>query len=122
VARPRVGLAADHLERPAMSRYLIVGATGRVGRHVLAQLVDRGEAVRALVRNPDAPGRPGVEVVWGDFDSSGNLGRCLRCIDAVFLVWTAPPATVAACVERIAIQARRIVFLSVPLKTAPPLW
>jgi uncharacterized protein YbjT (DUF2867 family) len=41
-------------------------------------------------------------------------------IDAVFLVWTAPPATVAPVLERIAKYARRIVFLSAPLKTAHP--
>jgi uncharacterized protein YbjT (DUF2867 family) len=38
----------------------------------------------------------------------------------VFLVWTAPPATVAPALERIAKHARRIVFLSAPLKTAHP--
>ncbi|MBV8902042.1 MAG: NAD(P)H-binding protein, partial [Acidobacteriia bacterium] len=96
--------------------------SGRVGRHVLAQLVDRGADVRALVRNPDAPGPPGVDVVWGDLTLPETLDGCLRGIDAVFLVWTAPLSTVAACVERIASQARRIVFLSAPLKTAHPLW
>jgi uncharacterized protein YbjT (DUF2867 family) len=60
--------------------------------------------------------------VWGDLTLPETLDGCLRGIDAVFLVWTAPPATVAACVERIANQARRIVFLSAPLKTAHPLW
>jgi uncharacterized protein YbjT (DUF2867 family) len=40
--------------------------------------------------------------------------------DAVFLVWTAPPAAVAPALERIAKHARRIVLLSSPLKTAHP--
>jgi uncharacterized protein YbjT (DUF2867 family) len=35
-------------------------------------------------------------------------------------VWTAPPAAAAAALERIAKDARRIVFLSAPLKTAHP--
>jgi uncharacterized protein YbjT (DUF2867 family) len=34
--------------------------------------------------------------------------------------WTAPPAPVAPALERIAKHARRIVFLSAPLKTAHP--
>jgi uncharacterized protein YbjT (DUF2867 family) len=35
-------------------------------------------------------------------------------------VWVAPPATAAAVVERIAKHAKRIVFLSTPIKTAHP--
>jgi uncharacterized protein YbjT (DUF2867 family) len=35
-------------------------------------------------------------------------------------VWTAPPATVANALERIATHTRRIVFLSSPYKTAHP--
>jgi uncharacterized protein YbjT (DUF2867 family) len=41
-------------------------------------------------------------------------------VDAVFLVWTAPPATVALSLERIAKYVRRIVFLSAPLKSRHP--
>jgi len=40
----------------------------------------------------------------------------------VFLVWTAPSVAAAGAVERIAKRARRIVFLSAPLKTAHPLF
>lgn len=45
---------------------LVTGATGNTGRHVVAELVRRGERVRALTRNPAArlfP--PEVEVVAG---------------------------------------------------------
>src|SRR6266550_4167895 len=37
------------------------------------------------------------------------------------LDWTAPPAAVAPALERITKHARRIVYLSAPLKTANPL-
>jgi uncharacterized protein YbjT (DUF2867 family) len=49
-----------------------------------------------------------------------SLGAALEEIDTVFLVWTAPPHTSAAVVERIAKRAGRIVFLSSPYKTAHP--
>jgi uncharacterized protein YbjT (DUF2867 family) len=48
------------------------------------------------------------------------LDGCLDSVDTVFLVWTAPPTAVAPCLERIAKHARRIVFLSAPLKTPHP--
>jgi uncharacterized protein YbjT (DUF2867 family) len=52
--------------------------------------------------------------------TSHSPDECLDGIDTVFLVWTAPSAAVAPALERIAKNARRIVFLSAPLKTAHP--
>ncbi|MDQ2950346.1 MAG: NAD(P)H-binding protein [Acidobacteriota bacterium] len=104
-----------------MNRVLVIGATGNVGRHVLSQLTATGTQVRALARNPDAAGLPPqVEVVRGDLTLPETLDRCLDGIHTVFLVWVAPPATVVTALERIAKHARRIVFLSAPLKTAHP--
>jgi uncharacterized protein YbjT (DUF2867 family) len=104
-----------------MHRILIIGATGTVGRQVLFQLPATRAQVRALTRNPDAAGLPSqVEVVRGDLTVPETLDGCLDGIDAVFLVWTAPPAAVAPALERIAKYASRIVFLSAPLKTAHP--
>jgi len=104
-----------------MNRILIIGATSDVGRQVLSQLPATGVQVRALTRNPDAAGLPPqVEAVRGDLTLPETLDGCLDGIDAVFLVWTAPPAAVAPALERIAKHARRIVFLSAPLKTAHP--
>ena len=106
-----------------MNRTLVIGGTGNVGRQVVSQLSATGAKVRALVRNPDAAGLPRrVEVVRGDLTLPETLDACLAGIDAVFLVWTAPPATVAPVLERIAKHAQRIVFLSAPLKTAHPLF
>jgi uncharacterized protein YbjT (DUF2867 family) len=77
--------------------------------------------VLPLTRNPEAAGLPPlVEVVRGDLTLPETLDGCLDGVDAVFLVWTAPPAAVAPALERIAKHARRIVFLSTPLKTAHP--
>ena len=106
-----------------MNRILIAGATGNVGRQVVSQLMAIGEQVRALARNPDTAGLPPqVEVVRGDVTVPDTLDRCLDGIDTVFLVWVAPPVSVGPALERIAKYARRIVFLSAPLKTPHPLF
>jgi uncharacterized protein YbjT (DUF2867 family) len=104
-----------------MNRILIIGATSDVGRQVLSQLPTTGVRVRALARNPHTAGLPPhVDVVRGDLTLAETLDECLDGIDAVFLVWTAPPTDVVPALERIAKHARRIVFLSSPYKTAHP--
>ena len=106
-----------------MHRILIIGATGTVGSQVVSQLSAAGVQVRAMARNPDTAGLPPqVEVVRGDLTVPETLDGCLDAIDTVFLVWVAPPAMVAPVLEQIAKHARRIVFLSAPLKTAHPLF
>jgi uncharacterized protein YbjT (DUF2867 family) len=103
-----------------MNSILVIGATGRVGRQVLSLLPATG-GVRAVVRNSQKAGLPPhVDVVRGDLTLPKTLDECLDGIDTVFLVWTAPPATVAPALERIVRHARRIVFLSSPYKTAHP--
>jgi uncharacterized protein YbjT (DUF2867 family) len=104
-----------------MKRILVIGATGNVGRQVISQLIATNVRVRALTRNPDSAKLPfQVEIVRGDLTIPATLDRSLDDVDAVFLVWTAPPATAAPALERIAKHARRIVFLSAPLKTPHP--
>jgi len=106
-----------------MNRILVIGGTGTVGRQVVSRLAATGAQVRALARNPGAARlSPEVEVVHGDLTLPETLDGCLDGIDAVFLVWTAPAAAVAPALERITKHARRIVFLSAPLKTAHPLF
>src|SRR5207245_8012209 len=75
-------------------------------------------ALPIFARNPHSAGLPPhVEVVHGDLTLPETLDKPLDGADAVFLVWTAPPATVAPVLERIAKHARRIVFLSAPLRS-----
>ncbi len=106
-----------------MNRILVIGGTGTVGRQVVSRLENMGAQVRALLRKPAAAQlRPQVEVVRGDVTLPETLDSCLEGIDMVFLVWTAPAAAVAPALERIAKHARRIVFLSAPLKTKHPLF
>jgi len=104
-----------------MSPILVIGSTGHVGSEVVAQLSDRGARVRAMTRKPESARVPAkVEVVHGDLTQPETLEPALNGVDSVFLVWTAPPATFADVLERIAGRARRIVFLSAPLKTPHP--
>ena len=99
----------------------MTGATGRIGRAVIAELIAAGVPVRALTREPDSAALPAnVEVVTGDFTRPDSLGHALQGVGAVFLLWTAPPDTVAAVVERLAAEPRRVVVLSSPLHTPHP--
>jgi uncharacterized protein YbjT (DUF2867 family) len=92
----------------------VTGATGKVGRNVVAGLLERGVAVRALVRDPAAAGLPDdVEVTSGDLSDPHGFAEHLQGVEAVFLVWpflTAEGA--AAVVETLARHRRRIVYLS----------
>ena len=101
---------------------LVTGATGRVGRAVVDELLDAGVPVRALTRGPEAEAMlpANVEVVAGDLTVPESLDAGLRDAGAVFLVWTAPPGTVPAVVERLAASTRRVVFLSAPHQTPHP--
>jgi uncharacterized protein YbjT (DUF2867 family) len=106
-----------------MNHILVIGGTGTVGGQVLSRLAATGAQVRAMARNPAAARLPPqAEVVRGDLTLPETLDSCLYGIDTVFLVWTAPAAAVAPALERIAQHARRIVFLSAPIKTAHPLF
>src|SRR5690349_2052684 len=84
-----------------MKPVLVIGATGNIGREVVAQLVAAGVPVRGLARNPDA----------ARFPAAVDLRRADR---------TAPITAVEAAVARIAKHARRVVFLTAPLKTPHP--
>jgi uncharacterized protein YbjT (DUF2867 family) len=104
-----------------MNRVLVMGGTGNVGRHVVDRLVAAEAPFRVMSRNPDAAGLPSlVDVVRGDLTAPDTLDRCLKDVETVFLVWVAPPDAAAAAMERIAAHARRIVFLTAPLKTPHP--
>ncbi len=66
---------------------LVTGATGRVGRLVVDQLLARGATVRALVRDPQkANFAAGVEVVQGDLLDIDSLRKAFQGVSALFLL------------------------------------
>src|SRR5581483_1759911 len=97
---------------------LIVGATGNVGRHLVARLKDAGMSVRALTRDPEraaAAGRipDGVAAVAGELTDPASLRTAAAGADAAFLLWpfiTADGAEAAA--QALASQVGHIVYLS----------
>jgi uncharacterized protein YbjT (DUF2867 family) len=100
---------------------LVIGASGQIGREVVAQLSAAGPPVRALSRNPQKAGLPAaVEVVGADLSTPETLDDALDNVGAVFLVWVVPLAPAARAIERIASRAERIVFLSAPIRTNHP--
>ncbi len=69
------------------SSVLITGATGQVGREVLASL--RGEpdlTVMAASRNPDHAGDLGVPVVLLDYDKTTTIAPALDGVDRLFIL------------------------------------
>jgi uncharacterized protein YbjT (DUF2867 family) len=107
--------------RASVQPILVGGATGRVGRVVVDQLLATGLAVRALTRRPATARLPEeVDVVSGDLTVPESLDAALQDVSAVFLVWTAPPATAPAVIEHLASHVRRVVFLSSPHRTPHP--
>jgi dihydroflavonol-4-reductase len=66
---------------------LVTGATGFVGWHVARKLLDRGDRVRALARDPlRIRELEGVEVVRGDLRDPDSLARAVEGCGVVFHV------------------------------------
>ena len=78
---------------PKKLNVLVTGATGKQGGHLVAELLARGHAVRALTRKPDSPAaaalaKRGVTIVTGDFEDQKGLERAARGVDTVFAMST----------------------------------
>lgn len=66
--------------------YLITGATGAVGRHIINQLVATGAKVRALSRKPDQADLPAtVKVFEGDLAGSDLPKGAFEDVKGIFL-------------------------------------
>ena len=63
----------------------VFGATGGVGRHVIAQALDRGDQVVAYVRNPAKLGHthPNLTVIAGELTDHDAVRRAVRGADAI---------------------------------------
>ena len=68
-------------------KVLITGATGLLGSHLIKELQQRGEHIRALVlpvENADKLLAQSVEVVRGDVTDASTLGPAVKDIDLIF--------------------------------------
>ncbi|MBT2225322.1 NAD(P)H-binding protein [Nonomuraea sp. NEAU-A123] len=65
---------------------LVTGGTGNVGANVVGQLLDAGEKVRIITRDPGGRSFPdGVEVVPGDLTRPDTLTEALSGVERAFL-------------------------------------
>lgn len=97
---------------------LVTGATGRVGGHVVQQLVQRGADVRVLVRDPSKASFPaGVQVVQGDLLDIDAVRAAFSGVRTLFLLnaVAADEFTQALIALNIARESgvERVVYLSV---------
>ncbi len=97
---------------------LVTGATGRVGRHLVQQLVQRAAKVRVLTRNPASADFPAaVEVMQGDLLDLAALRRAFSGVSTLFLLnaVTGDEFTQALITLNIARESgvERVVYLSV---------
>ena len=68
-------------------KVLITGATGLLGGHLIKELQERGEDIRALVlpvENANKLEQQGVEVVRGDITDANTLGPAVKDVELIF--------------------------------------
>ncbi|MBB3644328.1 uncharacterized protein YbjT (DUF2867 family) [Rhizobium sp. BK619] len=97
---------------------LVIGGTGRVGRHVVGQLVSRNAKVRVLTRDASKADFPiEVEVVQGQILDLASLRNAFKGVRTLFLLnaVTGDEFTQAIITLNIAREAgvERVVYLSV---------
>lgn len=97
---------------------LVTGATGRVGRHLVDQLIQRGAKVRVLTRDPAKAKLPeGVEIAQGDFLDIDAMRAAFKSVRTLFLLnaVTGDEFTQALITLNLAREAgvTRVVYLSV---------
>jgi uncharacterized protein YbjT (DUF2867 family) len=91
---------------------VVAGATGNVGREVVRQLVEAGEPVRALARDPakaKATMPPGATIVAGDLTDPSTLRPALTGATAMFLLSGYAPEIFTEAREA---GVRRVVLMS----------
>jgi uncharacterized protein YbjT (DUF2867 family) len=80
---------------------VITTPTGQIGRQVLARLLDHGDPIRVIVREPirlNPAVRNRVDVVQGSHDDPAVLGHALEGADGLF--WLVPPGLSGASTEQ----------------------
>jgi uncharacterized protein YbjT (DUF2867 family) len=111
---------------------LVTGATGNVGSHAVRELHERGEHVRAFVRDPAKAATmlgADVELAQGDFEDPRSISAALAGVDRVFLSSADGPRKVeheaavidAAAVAGVALIVKASALAAQPRSPLPPL-
>lgn len=90
-------------------KILVTGATGNVGRHVVAGLLERGADARALTRDPS---KITTAAVRGDLSDPASLDAALDGVDRVFLLWPFMTADGITAVAEKLKGVEHVVYLS----------
>ncbi|MFI0787263.1 NAD(P)H-binding protein [Streptomyces lydicus] len=101
----------------------VIGATGNVGRPVVAGLLARGARPRILTRDPGrARCAAGAEAVLGDLGTPGCADEVLAGVDAAFVVTAGPDGAAhdRVLAEAVARHGVRHVVKVTSVATLPP--
>ena len=73
---------------PPPAKTLVTGASGFLGRALVARLLSNGESIRVLARRPvaDLEGNPQVHVVRGDLGDPEAVERAVEGVELVYHV------------------------------------
>ncbi|MGA8746365.1 MAG: NAD(P)H-binding protein [Solirubrobacterales bacterium] len=85
-----------------MSRVLIAGASGHLGRQMIGELSSRGYETRALIRNErkrELVAGADETIVLDLLEANGRLERALEGVDVVFSA-AGQPCTLQSCADR----------------------
>lgn len=88
-AKPSASTIPATVSEPALdATVLIVGATGFIGKQLLAQLQAKGHKIRLLVRNPSSLAGVEIadttEIIVGDFRNTTLMDKVLKGIEHVY--------------------------------------
>src|SRR6266581_3637425 len=93
-------IVAIHGLQEAGAMIVVTAPTGLIGHQVLENLLESGEPVRVIVRDPSrlpTQARDRVEIVQGSHGDADSVDRAFAGADAVF--WLVPPDPRAGSVE-----------------------
>ena len=81
-------VALEVHKRVPPAQILVTGATGFLGRALLARLCSLGESIRVLARRPSSSleALPGVHVVYGDLGDPDAVDRAVAGVNVVYHV------------------------------------
>lgn len=82
-----------------MTRILVTGASGNMGKQVVGQLLEKGVTIRIAMRNIegiDDLKKQGVEAVSMDFDDKQSMEKALEGVDKAFSVNPLIPGMIEA--------------------------